>query len=82
MAATVKTVKESISPDSNERLAKIEHLMTGYGLTKEWSYYTAESRFTYPTLTGTQTSFQDDGEAFRVSQKPIHKELVPFELVG
>ncbi|MFI0188652.1 hypothetical protein ACH4PW_13975 [Streptomyces sp. NPDC017082] len=82
LAATAKTVKESISPDPNERLAKIEHLMTGYGLTKEWSFYTAESRFTQPTLTGTQMFFQDDGEAFRVSQKPIDEELVAFELAG
>ncbi|MFY4716947.1 DUF5677 domain-containing protein [Streptomyces sp. LaBMicrA B280] len=80
MAATVKKVKESIAPDPNERLAKIEHLMTGYGLTKERSYYTAESRFTHPTLTGARMFFQDDGEAFRVSQMPIHEELVPCPL--
>jgi len=80
MAATVKTVKESIAPDPNERLAKIEHLMTGYGLTKEWSYYTVESRFTHPTLTGTQMFFQDDGKDFRVSQMPIHEELVSCPL--
>jgi hypothetical protein len=80
MAATVKRVKESTAPDPNERLAKIEHLMTGYGLDKEWSYYTVESRFTHPTLTGAQLFFQDDGEAFRVSQTPIHEELVPCPL--
>ncbi|MEU9206580.1 DUF5677 domain-containing protein [Streptomyces sp. NPDC048415] len=73
---TVKTVKESIAPDPNERLAKIEHLMKNYGLAKEWSYYTVESRFTHPTLAGTLMFFQDDGEAFRVSQTPIHEEIV------
>jgi hypothetical protein len=80
MADTVKTVKESIAPDPNERLAKIEHLMKNYGLTREWSYYTVESRFTHPTLTGTQMFFQEDGDAFRVSQMPIHEELVSCPL--
>ncbi|UXY21933.1 hypothetical protein N8I84_26950 [Streptomyces cynarae] len=80
MAESVETVKESIAPDPNERLAKIEHLMKNYGLTREWSYYTVESRFTHPTLTGTQMFFQEDHEAFRVSQMPIYEELVSCPL--
>ncbi|GGS82762.1 DUF5677 domain-containing protein [Streptomyces cinerochromogenes] len=77
MADTVQTVKETISPDPNERLAKIEHLMKGYGLAKEWSFYQVESRYVHPTLTGAQLFFKDDGEAFHVSQAPIHQEPVP-----
>ncbi|WP_406462622.1 DUF5677 domain-containing protein [Streptomyces sp. NBC_01622] len=80
MVQTVKTVKETIPPDPNERLAKIEHLMKGYGLTKEWSFYTVDSRFTHPTLTGAQMFFKTEGEAFHVSQAPIHEEIVPCQL--
>ncbi|WP_328549657.1 DUF5677 domain-containing protein [Streptomyces sp. NBC_00366] len=80
MAQTVKTVKETIAPDSNERLVKIENLVKGYGLTKEWSFYTVESRFTHPTPTGVQMFFKTEGEAFHVSQMPIHEELVSCQL--
>ncbi|MCY0942011.1 hypothetical protein [Streptomyces antarcticus] len=68
LAETVKAVKESVAPDPNERLAKIEHLMQGYGLARERTFYQVESRFTHPTLTGAQMFFKDDGEAFHVSQ--------------
>ncbi|MEU6898801.1 DUF5677 domain-containing protein [Streptomyces virginiae] len=80
MADTVKTVKESIAPDPNERLAKIEHLMQGYGLDRERTFYQVDSRFVHPTLTGAQMFFKDDGEAFHVSQMPIHEEIVACHL--
>ncbi|MDX3077319.1 DUF5677 domain-containing protein [Streptomyces sp. MI02-7b] len=80
MTQTVKTVNETILADPNERLVKIENLVKGYGLTKEWSFYTVESRFTHPTPTGVQMFFKDDGEAFHVSQAPIHEEIVPCRL--
>ena len=80
MAQTVKTVKETIPPDPNERLAKIEHLMKGYGLTKEWSFYQVDSRFAHPTLTGAQMFFKTDGEDFHVSQVPLHEEMVACQL--
>lgn len=80
MAQTVKTVKETIAADPNERLAKIEHLMQGYGLTKERTFYQVDSWFTHPTLTGAQMFFKDDGTNFHVSQTPIHEELVACHL--
>ncbi|MEU9026801.1 DUF5677 domain-containing protein [Streptomyces sp. NPDC048383] len=79
LAETVKAVKESVAPDPNERLAKIEHLMQGYGLARERTFYQVESRFTHPTLTGAQMFFKDDGEAFHVSQAPMHDEVVACE---
>ncbi|MFE5295895.1 DUF5677 domain-containing protein [Streptomyces sp. NPDC056632] len=80
MADTVKTVNETIASDPNERLAKIEHLMEGYGLSMERTFYQVESRFVHPTLTGVQMFFKDDGEAFNVSQMPIHEEIVACQL--
>jgi hypothetical protein len=74
MEQTVKTVNETIAADPNERLVKIENLIKGYDLTKEWSLYTVESRFTHPTPTGVQMFFKDDGKAFY--QMPIHEEMV------
>lgn len=80
MVQTVKTVKETIAADPNERLAKIEHLMQGYGLTKERTFYQVDSWFAHPTLTGAQMFFKDDGENFHVNQMPIHEELVACQL--
>ncbi|MGW2040304.1 DUF5677 domain-containing protein [Streptomyces virginiae] len=80
MAGTVKAVNETIASDPNERLAKIEHLMQGYGLARERTFYQVESRFTHPTLTGVQMFFKDDGEAFHVSQMPIQDEVVACDL--
>ncbi|MFJ9643223.1 DUF5677 domain-containing protein [Streptomyces sp. NPDC101206] len=80
LADTVKTVNETIAADPNERLAKIEHLMQGYGLDKERTFYQVDSRFVHPTLTGAQMYFKDDGEAFHVSQMPIHEEIVACHL--
>jgi len=80
MVETVKTVNETIPADPNEKLVKIDNLIKGYGLTKEWSLYTAESRFTHPTPTGVQMFFKDDGEAIHVSQTPIHEEIVACQL--
>jgi hypothetical protein len=80
MVQTVKTVKETISADPNEGLAKIEHLMKGYGLTKERTFYQVDSRFAHPTLTGAQLFFEEDGEAFRVTQTPLREELVACHL--
>ncbi|MGC9544531.1 hypothetical protein [Streptomyces sp. UG1] len=80
MVQTVKTVNDTIMADPNERLVKIENLIKGYSLTKEWSFYTVESRFTHPTPTGVQMFFKTEGEAFHVSQSPIHEEIVPCQL--
>ncbi|WP_330286320.1 DUF5677 domain-containing protein [Streptomyces sp. NBC_00576] len=80
MVKTVKTVKETIPADPNERLAKIEHLMEGYRLTMERTFYQVDSRFAHPTLTGAQMFFKDDGKDFHVSQMPIHEELVACQL--
>ncbi|UXY31246.1 hypothetical protein [Streptomyces sp. HUAS TT20] len=80
MVQTVKTVNETIAADPNEKLIKIDNLIKGYKLTKEWSFYTAESRFTHPTPTGVQMFFKDDSEALHVSQMPIHEEIVPCQL--
>nr|BFD81462.1 hypothetical protein StreXyl84_08630 [Streptomyces sp. Xyl84] len=81
MAETVEVVNKTIPADPNERLAKIETLIKGYGLTNVWSFYTVESRFTHPTLTGAQMFFRDTGEgSFEVSQKPIHEEMVQCPL--
>jgi hypothetical protein len=76
MEETVRTVNETVPPDPNERLAKIEHLLDGYRLTGEKSLYHAESRFTHPTPTGVQQFFTSNEEAFVLSQLPIHEEMV------
>ncbi|MGA5195677.1 DUF5677 domain-containing protein [Streptomyces exfoliatus] len=80
MADTVKMVNETIASDPNERLAKVEHLMQGYDLSKERTIYQVESRFVHPTLTGVQMFFKDDGETIKVSQMPIHDEVVACHL--
>ncbi|XUL89450.1 DUF5677 domain-containing protein [Streptomyces galilaeus] len=80
MVQTVKTVNETIAADPNERLVKIENLVEGYGLTKEWSFYTVESRFTHPTPTSVQMFFKTEDEALHVSQMPIHDEPVACQL--
>lgn len=80
MAQTVKTVSDTIAADPNEKLVKIDNLVKGYSLTKEWSLYTVESRFTHPTPTGVQMFFKDNGEAIHVSQAPIHEEIVACQL--
>ncbi|MFV2096190.1 hypothetical protein ACFHW1_11970 [Micromonospora sp. LOL_014] len=80
MVQTVKIVEESIPAEPGERLAKIEHLLDGYGMLSEKTYYQLESRFVHPTLTGAQMFFQDNGEAIVLSQIAIHKELVPCHL--
>ncbi|MFH0178878.1 DUF5677 domain-containing protein [Streptomyces cacaoi] len=80
MVKTVKTVKETIPADPNERLAKIEHLMEGYRLTMERTFYQVDSWFAHPTLTGAQMFFKDDGKDFHVRQVPIHEELVACQL--
>jgi hypothetical protein len=77
MVQTVKTVNETIAADPNERLVKIDNLIEGYKLTKEWSFYTVESRFTHPTPTGVQMFFKTEGDDFHVSQMPMHEEIVP-----
>jgi uncharacterized protein YlaN (UPF0358 family) len=80
MVETVKTVNETIKADPNEKLVKIDNLIKGYKLTKEWSFYTVESRFTHPTPTGVQMFFKTEGDAFHVSQAPIHEELVDCQM--
>ncbi|MFC9888596.1 DUF5677 domain-containing protein [Streptomyces pilosus] len=80
MAQTVRTVSDTIAADPNEKLVKIDNLVKGYGLTREWSLYTVESRFTHPTPTGVQMFFKNDGEAIHVSQAPIHEEIVECRL--
>lgn len=80
MVETVKIVEEAIPAEPGERLAKIEHLLDGYGMRSEKTYYHLESRFVHPTLTGAQMFFQDNDEAIVLSQVPIHKEVVPCQL--
>jgi hypothetical protein len=79
MVQTVKTVSDTIPPDPNERLAKIEHLLAGYNL-KTWkSLYQLESRFVHATPTGVQMFFRDGGDedAIYLSQMPLREEVVP-----
>jgi hypothetical protein len=72
---------ESIINDRNWlRLVKIENLIKGYGLTNVASFYQVESRFTHPTPTGVQMFFKTEGDAFHVSQSPMHEEIVPCQL--
>ncbi|MFJ8029057.1 DUF5677 domain-containing protein [Streptomyces sp. NPDC096032] len=80
MADTVETVRKTIAPDANERLVKIDNLFKGYALANVWSFYTVESRFTHPTPTSAQLFFKTEGDAFHVSQAPLHEEMVACQL--
>lgn len=77
---TVRTVEESVPADPNERLAKIDNLLDGYGLLKEKAYYQVESRFVHPTPTGIQMFFSDTGDVITLSQISRYTELVACDL--